>query len=290
MKNFFSRLFAKSSNKRPDFNMVTQDDPAEKKTTEQQQEQNLEVADADSDHLTSRDKAKKIFVAWSKEAPFQCYPKIFEYKSVTPKLLWTWLFLLLTSSTYYIVHRSVAEYLQRSVVSQIEILNEQEPEFPAVTICDSNMFATKFAEGIMQNISLETFPDQSDSLERLKQVLLLTKLRVTNKDFPDWRRRLLGFDMKQIAGFGFDNQMHASQRDVLANFRWVFEFDYGSCVQFNSGFDADNRGTRVRVVEVQGPMYGLKVFIDGVDHENHLPVAESNGFKIFVHNKTFMPR
>jgi len=259
------------------------------------------------DFPSKRDHVKHILAKWSADASFQCLPKIFETKNVTLKIVWLLLFILLTCLTGLILSKNIMEYVERQVVTQIEILNEVEPEFPCVTICDTNMFPTEYAESILKKIAKETYDlDLNDfvytveSFEKLKRIILLAKLNVTSPLFPQEDLKRLGLKLEQMSRFSYNNQMYgwsesnvssnSSKQDLVDNFRWVFDFDYGNCFQFNSGVKADLSKAVIRRVQVQGPAYGLKVFISDLGNKNRFPTAESNGFKIFIHNKTLMPR
>jgi hypothetical protein len=249
---------------------------------------------------------KHILVKWSADAPFQCYPKIFETKNVTLKIIWLLLFILFTCLTGVILCKNILEYREHQLVSQIEILNEIEPEFPCVTICDTNMFPTEYAERLLKKIAKETYDLDLDdfvytveSFEKLKRIISLAKLNVTNPNYPSEDLKRLGLKLEQITRFSYDNQMYggggsdasnSSSKDLTDNFRWVFEFEYGSCYQFNSGYKEDNSPAETKRVQVQGPAYGLKVFVSDLEYKNRFPTAESNGFKVFIHNKTLMPR
>jgi len=256
---------------------------------------------------SKRDHVKHILAKWSADASFQCLPKIFETKNVTLKIVWLLLFILLTCLTGLILSKNIMEYVERQVVTQIEILNEIEPEFPCVTICDTNMFPTEYAESLLKKIAKETYDlDLNDfvytveSFKRLKRIILLAKLNVTSPLFPQEDLKRLGLKLEQISRISYDNQMYdwsesnatsnSNKQDLVDNFRWVFDFDYGNCFQFNSGFKADLSKAVIRRVQVQGPAYVLKVFICDLENKNRCPTAESNGFKIFIHNKTLMPR
>ncbi len=259
-----------------------------------------------SNFSSKSEHVKHILVKWSADAPFQCYPKIFETKNVPLKIVWLLLFILLTCFTGLILSKNIMEYVERQVVTQIEILNEIEPEFPCVTICDTNMFPTEYAESLLKKIAKETYDlDLNDfvytveSFEKLKRIISLAKLNVTSPLYSSDDRQRLGLRLEQISRFSYDNQMYggsggnvskSSKKDLIDNFRWVFDFEYGSCFQFNSGFKADTSRTETKRVQVQGPAYGLKVFISDLEYKNRFPTAESNGFKVFIHNKTLMPR
>jgi len=290
---------------RQEFSAVTQDmNGNEMEKMETTPQTSLPSA---QDFPSKRDHVKHILAKWSADASFQCLPKIFETKNVTLKIVWLLLFILLTCLTGLILSKNIMEYVERQVVTQIEILNEVEPEFPCVTICDTNMFPTEYAESLLKKIAKETYDlDLNDfvytveSFEKLKRIILLAKLNVTSPLFPQEDLKRLGLKLEQMSRFSYNNQMYGwsesnatsngSKQDLVDNFRWVFDFDYGNCFQFNSGVKADLSKAVIRRVQVQGPAYGLKVFISDLENKNRFPTAESNGFKIFIHNKTLMPR
>ena len=88
---------------------------------------------------------KKILNDFSSRVTFQCFPKIFQTNNLLLQVIWTLVFLLFSMVTSGLVIKSLLEYFEYQVITQIKIVHEIPTEFPTVTICDANPFTTKDA-------------------------------------------------------------------------------------------------------------------------------------------------
>ena len=64
----------------------------------------------------------KRAIDWSVDAQFQCYPKIFKTKYLELQILWSLLFVVLFSSTVFVFGRTISEFSEREVVTQIKMV------------------------------------------------------------------------------------------------------------------------------------------------------------------------
>ena len=76
-------------------------------------------------------KIKEIFLEWSLRTDLNCYTKIFVYRQ-WPLIGLIWLFILLVSSgiKFWLIAKSISEYFNYSIVSQIGIVSEIKSVFP----------------------------------------------------------------------------------------------------------------------------------------------------------------
>ena len=94
------------------------------------------------DYRRKLSKLKILILEWSQSVTYHCFSKIFKEKT---RFIWALIFLVFSSFKCYILANNVISYYEYSVVSTIQIVNEQKSAFPLVTICNSNPFVTKFA-------------------------------------------------------------------------------------------------------------------------------------------------
>ncbi len=100
---------------------------------------------------------KEIIREWSLSCTFHCYPKLFHYRNNFLRIVWFLLFVLFTAFPGVLVYSSLLDYFEYDVVSKIRVINVDHLEFPTVTICDSNLFTTKYAASHFE-IMLKIFP------------------------------------------------------------------------------------------------------------------------------------
>ena len=240
-------------------------------------------------------RAKQAFFELSKSVSFQCYPKIFECiqeKRHQLTAMWSLIFCTLSAFTFYILWTSVTDFYAYETVSKIEVINEDNSDFPTVTICDSNPFSTEYAEKLLLNYSTEIYGEDirthgfsKDFHKKISELANLAKLRVTSPIYNN--KTALGFSLEQIIYATFDKkEISLSELD----FRWIFLHDYGNCLQFNSGFYYNDSRKSIKKTNIQGPSHGLQLVISGTLFNNSFPTTYSEGIILFIHNNTFIPR
>jgi hypothetical protein len=94
----------------------------------------------------------------------------------------------------------------------------------------------------MQNISA-TNNLTPNSFDNNSIIFNLAKLKASSKSFDDTNRQLLGTQSRPIIcsfnGMGCN----------INNLKWYWSFEYGSCLQFNSGFNMSN--SKVALLDVK---------------------------------------
>ncbi len=186
-------------------------------------------------------KLKILTINWSQSISFQCIPKITKDKtSFAVKFLWSFVFLVFTALTSLILTRNILVYFEYNFVSTISVVNESPTLFLTVTICDSSMFKSKYAENFLNSFMLEMYgsTDYMTYPEVITQIQLITnfaKLHVNSPNYTEENRKKLGFNMSEIISTCTFNGMDCDRNNVLS---WYFHFNYGNCFQFNSGYNS----------------------------------------------------
>jgi hypothetical protein len=122
--------------------------------------ENLELQNKNS--LNSRNKfqsnfsnVRKTFLNWSQKVDINCYTKMMDYSgNYFVQFIWLVILLGSTGATFYLIARSLMDYLKYEVTSQIKLIDEIPTKFPTVTFCDNNPFTSIVAQDFLQNISL----------------------------------------------------------------------------------------------------------------------------------------
>jgi hypothetical protein len=104
---------------------------------------------------TKWQEVKHIFLEWSKEATFECYPKIFEKQRKSLRFIWLVIFLIFSGLTLFILYESISDYFDRETVTKIEIRHVRPLLFPTVTICDCDPFTSTTSQEFFRKTALD---------------------------------------------------------------------------------------------------------------------------------------
>ena len=214
---------------------------------------------------------KKILNDYSSVVTFQCFPKIFQTNSLILQAIWTLVFLLFSMVTSGLVIKSLLEYFEYQVITQIKIVHEIPTEFPAVTICDANPFTTKEAEYLIRNVTLNEYGSDIENYSytqfdrnssNITELMRMHFIRLSED-----QKRALGLKKSQIWRCIYDKKTCNTTVDLL----WLFNFRWGNCYQFNSGNNGEIKKAKSNHYE-----YGLRLGITLLN-SNKYPLLESRG-------------
>jgi hypothetical protein len=242
----------------------------------------------------SNKKAKIVvetFLSWSQSVTFHCFPKIFkENTHVALRLLWSCIFFSFAGLTFYVLINNILAYFQFSSNTSFQLINERPALFPTVTICDSNPFTTKFAQNLIENLSLSQYGKNIASLsdkDYIKFALFnlsrLVKSHVSDPKFGHDKRKLLGFNLSEIILQCTFNQIDC---DFTKDFNWIFHYDYGNCFQYNVGLNLRNESVDLKSVSFGSKKSGLSISIGPLINANSYSLTTSKGLIVFIHNQT----
>ena len=226
-----------------------------------------------------------------------------------------WMIVLLTSGGYYIftVYRAFAKYYNRPVNTVLSRKHLKEMDFPAVTICPLNLFATSkllmtddnplFASSGLNMSScavtsevrgnwscgwsllcccspadLENVTsDLQYCTSQYKQVLLEAMQQYSNRMDVEGFFRYYSQDMSALMGpmctFGW-KEVECSLKDFAP-----LVTPWGMCYTFNSGTDS-----KVKTVDIAGVSSGLSLILD-VQTPEYTQGKYSEGFKVLIHGQ-----
>jgi hypothetical protein len=213
--------------------------------------------------------AKQAFLEWSNKADINCWSKIIHYNgNYFIQILWLKVLIFSTIATFFLISKSIIDYLKYDVTSQIEIYNDIPAKFPTVTFCDNNPFKTKKAQELMDSIVHRyNMSRQIDSFDLAKNYAA-SKL-VSNKF-----RKSLG-SMENLECIFLKVSLNCSH-----DLHWYWSHEFGNCYQFN--FDP----LMTRHVYRVGKNYGFKnIFLN----KNKHVTTRAKGLAVFVHNASFKP-
>ena len=192
------------------------------------------------------------------------------------------------------VFNGVKNYLRFDVVSQTRVLEEVPLLFPTVTICSLNSFETEQAANLAKNIIENEFNQDLSDNENLTSADYLTLIEianaislshVNNPDYGDDRRKELGFPLSDIL---FKCIYNKNKCDI-DDFEWYFDFHFGNCFKFNSGYNRTHDTVPLKYSTIPGEKNGLFMSFFLPNSKNRYSASNSNGLRIFVHDASVSP-
>jgi hypothetical protein len=240
------------------------------------------------EHRKKLSKLKNLILEWSQSVTYHCFPKIFKEKTrFCMRFIWALIFLIFSSLTCYILVNNITSYYKYSVVSTIQIVNEETSVFPAVTICNSNPYVTKYAENLTKELAYESYGIDLESItfddfnkEFIPKLGFYMNTYVNNPEYSDTNRKRLGLNFAKFINSCYFNNLPCN---LTRDFQWFFHSDYGNCIQFNANaFDFKSSSS-------SGKRYGLQLRIGPIKSENKYPITFSTGLKVLINNQSFTP-
>jgi len=225
-----------------------------------------------------------FLIDWSLLSTFQCYPKIFQYKTTTARVFWSFFFLVFASLTCRLVFKCFTDFAEYEVVTKIKVIPERPITFPAITICDYSPFKSYYAQTLIRNISLETFNKEVESMtfieiiKNLTNITTLAKMRTADPRFD--LKKNLSQPLNLLMKGCFFNKMEC---DLKKDFVDVYLFENGNCIRFNS-IDSN-----LKQVTETGKDFGLSFILGPLNNFNKYATSLFSGLVIYIHNQTFEP-
>ena len=232
-----------------------------------------------NESLNKKIQHKSTLVSWCEKSDVNGLSKIFEYENVFVRFVLFILLLVSLGFTAWFMSWSILDYFERDIVSKIQAVYEKPTEFPAVTFCDSQPFTTQQSFDFVNDF--HNSPDCKAHNCSKHQA----SLKVFESFKSDEKRKQLGLNLNQISCY-FNNN------PCTANLNWLWNYDYGSCFQFNVDVNRGIKNDPVAMSNVAGRDYGLRLTITNFTSPNITKVGVYNGLGmiVYVHNRTLQPR
>lgn len=174
------------------------------------------------------------FVEWSSYSTAHGIPNIFRLESRLLKIIWILCFLASFAYCSYTIVNIVVVYLEYGVLINQEVVSEAPVDFPAVTVCNLNAFDKRNAQTYINQVLAKNNISYVSDINRIdipptKVNNLIKASIIGNKSFTDDDIKSMGFSIDYMLLTCYFNNVPCNQSD----FRWVYDFDYTNCWQFN---------------------------------------------------------
>ena len=220
-------------------------------------------------------------------------PNIVRSERKLTKMLWFIFTLISASLCFYLVVRSVFDYLSFDVTTKIRYINEVPAMFPTITICNSNPFVTKFSANyldfILVNSSVfdtenNTFTNQN-LIDNFDRALYVAQSYAKSEYFSDEQKKALGYSLTDMI---ISCKYDYFECD-LSEFVWFYDFMRGNCFTFNLGINSSGQEIPFKTVSKADKPDGfiLELYIGRSDKIKTL--TKNKGVNIKIHNYTTLP-
>jgi hypothetical protein len=203
------------------------------------------------------------------------------------------LFILIsTGLASYMTLTLILNYFEYNVNTLTRTINESPVVFPKVTLCNKNLFTTKYAHDFLMNSSLLNLPQLKNMLNFDRNSLLVY--------FMMLRQNLFGQVFKTFSNEQKKSLSHRLDDTLLSclfeykscnanDFYWEWDSHYGNCYSFNSGFNSSGENVELRKTYIDGSTFGLQIefyvnfyeelmFFNSISNDYGLVIRPSHSF------------
>lgn len=208
------------------------------------------------------------------------------------KLVWFLFFLASSGACFYLISKTILEYVSYETVSKTETIIQIPSLFPTVSICNLNPFQTQESDTFVNNIlaqngllTLATNPSFISTVF-LHEMLIFKYFIATNGANPnisDASRKNLTIQLQDMLLSCTFNLITCTFDDFV----WYWDELYGNCYSFNSGKNSNGSLIDDKKSTKSGAINGLalELYVGNPISMSSFPI--SNGAHIIIHNKVF---
>ena len=211
-------------------------------------------------------------------------PNITRTNSIIIRLVWTIAFIISFVYSILSVVQMGIEYLNFDIVVNMELIQDFNIDFPAVTICNNNPIDFTHKD------SIKTIEDYFYTITNTKASFFSFKNEslTCNQDY----RKLVRSNFKNF-GFSLDkmlmNCMYDDKMCSRDDFNAANSTVFGKCYTFNSGKSQNGSSIPVRKLKRNGMQNGLKLQLFVGTPEYQPCWVHENGAIIVIHNQSVPP-
>ncbi|RNA15318.1 amiloride-sensitive sodium channel subunit beta [Brachionus plicatilis] len=202
------------------------------------------------------------------------FPNIIKSTNISIKLMWIFFTAMSAGACGYMITESIINYSNYGVTTKTRILNENEPFFPTVTICNVNYFTSDLATKWIENYTFlynYTNPLTNNFINEAISQSYKPVYQDIREAFGDSLQKLIVY-----CRFKSENCNHSQ-------FEYFSHAHYGNCYQFNSG--PKNLLTLISTEKE----YGLRLVLNVSMHKDLKFMNPNLGAVVLIHNHTTYP-
>ena len=237
---------------------------------------------------------KEAFYDWSIFTTAHGIPSLSRTESKKIRFLWIAFLLVTTAYCCYSMISIIVSYFSYNVLINMQIVDKSNVDFPAVTVCNLNPFDRRYSQDYINKVlakynlssSLDYYNKVGNRELSPSDVLFLLKSNLANDfNFTSEQKRKFGFEIDYMLLTCYFNDIKCNSSDFI----WRYDFNYGNCFTFNSGYDQN--GSKVPILKINEPgsdrSFKLELFL-GDEFKQGIYMDQS-GARVVVHNQSITP-
>jgi hypothetical protein len=197
------------------------------------------------------------FIELSRDSSGHGYHNIYRTDKSLIRLFWIIFFLASCSFCFHLIVKGVSNYSDYNVNSKIRIVNDFKPNFPMVSVCNTNPFVTRQARDFFVDLLQKTVSNLSQSdldiitgkdtngqnrlefYDKNSDLIYTLQNMITSSNYSNKLRKSFGFNKTQM----FIEYSYGSNQDVdiMPYISWYYDSQFGNCFKINSGAMEDGR-------------------------------------------------
>ena len=172
----------------------------------------------------------------------------------------------------------------------MELVSKSPNAFPAVTVCNLSTFDKRFAQNYIDNVleinNISYVHNISLIDIKPEMVNNLIKSSITNDSHLSKNDvKTLGYSLEYMLLTCQYNNNDCSSKDFV----WRYDFNYGNCYTFNSGFDLNGQKIPIKKISEAGSDKSFKLELFLGDEFYQSEYALNSGARVLIHNQSITP-
>lgn len=252
------------------------------------QKKSLNINDGYEKNLLQEIKEK--FSEWCAFSTTHGIPNISRSDSFVIKIIWFLCLIGSSSYCFYLIVQIFVSYFSFGVLISIKVLEKTPVDFPAVTVCNLNPLDRRYSQNYIDKIFEKhnlTYLNNISLVDlNLNAIKYLIKANInSDKNLTMEIKRSFGFEISFMLLTCFFNGIKCNSSDFI----WTYDFDYGNCFTFNSGFDQNGNKIPIRQINEPGSDRSFKLELFLGDEFTQGIFMQQSGARVVVHNQSITP-
>jgi acid-sensing ion channel 5 len=188
-------------------------------------------------------------------------PNITRNKYILIKIMWLICFFISFGVCTWLIKNSIDDFLNYDVITTTEIKYYNKMQFPIVSLCNLNLFATNIAKEYINNLNLTKVDVGAKFLAK-----------IMSKQLP--KKNLFSYKLEEIM---LDCFFNMNQCNLSKDFELYYDSNYGNCFRFNTSDKYAYRSGQMSSINMEIWIGNLTQADDDLSFENGYTIFISNG-------------
>lgn len=247
----------------------------------------------------SKLKIRTILINLGTKTTIHAIPNLTTTDSIILRFLWIFAFISSFTYCFYLIILTLKNYLEYSVIVNIQVISDEPIEFPVISFCnlnrlnpDNSALFSDYTNSLFSKINnLSSSIQSNNSIAWVRYDFARSYLNSQlNMDLNDSSLRKIGFDLESsmLLTCIYEQSICTSNE-----FYYFKSFKYGNCFSFNYGLDSKGNSIPIKNGIDIGKENGFKLelflgFINkstnglrfSIHHQNNPILIDYNGFDL----------